>query len=409
MKKYLFIGISLYTLQLAAQETENQDTFEGLVRSNNQFAIELFKEISPSIQQNMCLSPYSVTAALAKPLSGAEGETQTQIKKVLHLTMSNEKIHQNFSILNQKLFSRLSETSNELRFVQADSLWIQSGLPINAVFTSTMEKYYRGMFRRVDFINQVETSRSDINNWVREKTLGKISMLLDKGEITAYTRMVLVNTLYMKARWAKQFSKQLTHQEPFFRDDDSTLSAIMMVDVDEYPYLDTPSFSMVMLPYITQRTQNVQLAMVVLLPHTRGQLGSVLKDITPSAFQTWILSMKKERIQLMLPKFKISSSFDLNNYLSKMGMIDAFTDRADFSGITTAPLKISAVKQKTVIDVDEDGTEAVAATAVSMSKRSTMMESPPITFTVDHPFAYIIFDQGTGTILFIGKVMNPNS
>lgn len=409
MKIAFFIGLSLLAVQLTAQEPGNQDTLEDLVRSNNEFAVELFKQVSPSVQQNMCLSPYSVSAALAMPLSGAEGETQAQMKKALRLRMSNDKINENFAALNQKLFSRLSETSNELRFIQADSLWIQSKLPINAAFTTKMETYYRGLFRRVDFINQVETSRSDINSWVREKTLGKIPMLFDKGEITNSTRMVLVNTLYLKARWAKQFSKQLTHQEPFFRDNHSTLSALMMVDIDEYPYLDTPTFSIILLPYLSLRSQNTQLAMVVLLPHVNGKLDSVLKEITPSAFQTWMLSLKKERVQLILPKFKISSSFDLNNYLSKMGMEDAFTDKADFSGITTVPLKISSVKQKTVIDVNEDGTEAVASTAVNMSIRSAMQESPPIRFTADHPFAYLIFDQGTGTILFMGKVVDPNN
>lgn len=410
MMKKLFFALSFMLMPVVAQQPpEAPEGVEALVRSHNAFAIELFKEISLTVSENMCLSPYSVTSALAMPMSGAQGNTLSQMQKMLHLKIAQEKVDETFAKLNQKLFSRSSETSSDLRLIQANSLWVQSGLPINQVFAANMDKFYRGFFRREDFANQVETSRSDINNWVREKTLGKIPMLFAQGEITSQTRMVLVNTLYLKARWAHQFSPQLTHQEPFFGDDDSTLSVLMMVNVGEYPYFDTTNFSMIKLPYITQRNQNAQLAMLILLPHTKGNLGNILKEINPSILQTWLLSMKSERVQLMLPKFKISSSFELNGVLSKLGMVEAFTDKADFTGISTTPLKISLVKQKTFIDVDEDGTEAVASTGVSMIKKSSMMEGAPIIFTADHPFVYVIYDQGTGTILFMGKVLNPNS
>jgi serpin B len=409
MKKILLLGLIIITHLGAQQAPDAQDPFATLVRSQNTFALDLFKEISPEVKQNMCLSPYSVTAALSMPLSGAQGSTQTQMLQAMRVTLAPDKVDEAFFKLNQQLFSRASETSSELRLIQANSLWIQSGMPIKPEFDAAMDKYYRGFFRRENFSSQVETSRSNINNWVREKTLGKISQLFDKGDITSQTRMALVNTLYMKARWARPFNEQLTHQEPFFGDDKSTLSVLMMVDIGEYPYFQSPSFAMVKIPYVTQRTQNEQLAMLIVLPHTRGQLGNVIKEINPNVFQTWLLSMKPERIQLMLPKFKISSAFDLNGVLTKMGMSDAFTDRADFSGITTVPLKISVVRQKTVIEVDEAGTEAVASTGVSMAIRSAMNEGTPINFTADHPFAYIIYDQGTGVILFMGKVMNPNS
>lgn len=407
MFKNWMLGLLSIPLTLGAQQ-QPQEEVEALARSQNGFAINLFKEISPSVQENMCLSPYSVSSVLSMILSGAQGNTQKQMLQTLNLTIVPEKIDETFAKLNQQLFSKASETSNELRLIQANSIWIQSGLPIVPSFADNMEKYYRGFFRKADFANQVETARADINSWVREKTLGKIPMLFDKGELTTDSRLVLVNSIYLKARWAKQFHKQFTRQEPFFDDEDSTLSVLMMADSGEYPYLETPSFSMVKIPYVTLRSQNEQLAMLVLLPRIRGQVNNLIKEFSSSAFQTWLLSMKPENVQLYLPKFKITSAFELNQPLTKLGMVDAFTDKADFAGMSSVSLKIGLVKQKTVIDVNEDGTEAVAATGASMSLRMAMMEGTPIVFKVDHPFVYVIYDQVTGEILFLGKVMNPN-
>lgn len=389
------------TPNILSTPKQNEDR---VAQGSAAFALELYQKVAPEIKGNLCLSPYSVISALDIPYVGAKGATQFQMQKVLHLQLPGGNAEEAIAGVNQQLFSKLSDTSEELRVLQANSLWVQTGMPLLPSFVDTVERFYRGLVKRVDFAHQLETARSEINNWTREKTFGKIPMIIPKGTLTTGTKMVIVNALYLKAKWENPFDTRITTRLPFFVNDDSTVSPLMMIATFSLPYYHEESFSAVELPYVTPHSTPVELALLVVLPNN---IEAFENSLTLGKLTQIKEGLRTERIHITLPAFKFTTQLRLNDPLIGLGMSDAFSDTADFSGITgKKDLMISDVIQQTFFSVDEAGTEAAAATAITMT-RTSMISGNPIEFKVDRPFSFVLYDKKTGVILFMGRVVNP--
>jgi serpin B len=252
----------------------------------------------------------------------------------------------------------------------------------------------------LDFINDAEGARQAINQYISDKTQGKITDLIPQGAVTDLTRLILTNAIYFKAAWQSPFAKQSTGDGSFNLLNGSVVTVSMMHQAEYLNYMKGAGFQALELPY-----DDGQLSMVVLLPDA-GQFNNFQNTLDPIAVSNIIASMAREDVILSLPKFQFDSSFSLKQALSAMGMPLAFSDKADFSGMTGTPgLEISDVVHKAFVSVDEAGTEAAAASAVIMV--GSAMPANQVTLSVDRPFIFLIRDVSTGTVLFVGRVLNP--
>jgi serpin B len=266
-----------------------------------------------------------------------------------------------------------------------------------AYLRALAERFGAGL-RLVDYIGATEAARAEINGWVAEQTEERIEELLAQDTLDARTRLVLVNAIYLKAAWLVPFEEEATRQEPFERLDRSTLDVPMMHAIQSLPYATGQGWRAVEIPYVGE-----QLGMVVIVP---DDLAGFEAGFDAASFESIVGALAPQQVALGLPRFGLETQVELGVVLADLGMPTAFTDLADFTGITTQePLQISAVIHQANIDVDEEGTEAAAATAVVM--RATGMPAEPVAFTVDRPFVYALRDRVTGAILFLGRVTEP--
>lgn len=382
-----------------------EDVVDRLVQDNNAFALRLYS----SVQQqpgNIIFSPYSISSALAMVYAGASGETEKQMKQALGFTLDQSDLHSAFASLNKSLTTFTSDISSELNLKIANSLWLERGLNLLPEFSTIISKQYLGAIQRTNF-KEPETSRAEINRWVKEHTNGKITDLLTSSSISQNTQMVLASAIYFKARWEALFDPKFTHVAPFFPNPNQTLTVSMLEKAASYRYLDGDGFSMVEIPYFAGHGSSKQFLFLMILPHEKGALKAVEKKITTQKILEWQAAMSLESVRVILPKFSMSEGVELNHILESMGMPIAFSKQADFSKMTTdKSLQIGDVSHKAYIAVDEYGTEAAAATSVSMQVTS-IQHKKPIEFRADHPFIFIILDKDTKAILFLGRVVKP--
>ena len=283
----------------------------------------------------------------------------------------------------------------------ANALWGQKGYGFGKEFLELIKVYYDGEFGKVDFVMATETARKTINAWVEKETKGKIRDLIKPGILDASTRLVLTNAIYFKGDWAVKFKEERTRQEPFKLGDAKTVDVPLMRQTEEFGYMEGDDFQALELPY-----KGEDLSMVVLLPREVDGLSKLEKSLTRESLDQWLSGLRKQEVRVYMPRFKMTCDFRLDQTLTAMGMTDAFLfPGADFSGMDgTKMLFISAVIHKAFVEVNEEGTEAAAATAVIMEG----VPGPGMpTFRVDHPFLFLIRDTRSGSILFIGRVMNP--
>lgn len=379
-----------------------------LVQANNAFAFQLYRNLNAG-NENICISPYSVSSAFAMVYTGSGGTTQTEIGSVLHFSNPPKEINSTFAQLDQFLTYHPSSIPGDFLILIANSLWVQSNQTVLPDFIDAMSKFFKAGLKRVDFIKHADTARSEINRWTKEKTQNKITDLLSAKEISNTTRMILVSTLYLKAKWMEPFDTRVSQPVPFFKSEEETKLVPMMTQTAIFPYLHTEDFAILEMPYVKFKN-GPELAMIFVLPHQNQGLAEVEKSLTAESLSKWTESLKEERVIVTIPKFKISEAVNLNETLQKMGMRQAFSDAADFSGISPIKnLKISQVLQKTLISVDEGGTEAAAATSVSMTATAVLNTKEPIIFRADHPFVFAIIEKKTGSILFLGRLVNPKN
>ncbi len=415
----------------AGPDPETKLVAEG----NNRFALQLYQKLQDD-KGNLFFSPYSIATALAMTYAGARGATQEQMAQVLSLPtakhvaqppsageqrvtpggggataagtlqsrepMSQEQLAQVFGNVIKDLNTRGGGDKYELRI--ANALWGQKDYKFLPAFVGLVEKQYGGTLRNVDFVTAAEQARQMINAWVAKQTNDKIKDLIGPGVLDAMTRLVLTNAIYFKGNWASQFEKDQTQDQPFTLLEGTNVQAPMMNQQTRFGYAETDMLQVLDMPY-----RGDELSMVVLLPKKMDGIKGLEQDLTAESLSKWLGAIRRRQVIVSVPKFKMTSKFSLAQVLQSMGMADAFTDQADFTGMTARrELFLSAVIHQAYVDVNEEGTEAAAATGAVVGVTSIGPGTTPV-FRADHPFLFLIRDKTTGSILFLGRVMNPQT
>ncbi|MGD0077523.1 MAG: serpin family protein [Sedimentisphaerales bacterium] len=385
---------------MAIEPNQPSQLTGSIVEGNNKFALELYALLRNQ-EGNLFLSPYSISTALAMTCAGARGQTEQEMAKALQFPtgISNEQFNKAFGEIIRRLNAEGQKGAFEL--VVANALWGQKDYKFLPDFLTTVKTNYEGSLEQVDFKTQTEEARKTINAWVENKTKDKIKELIKPGMLDTMTRLVLTNAIYFKGKWASQFKPDQTQQSPFTLLSGQKVTVPMMNQKERFGYTEINDIQLLELPYKTDA-----LSMVVLLPKKLDGVKDLEKQINADNLKNWITGLHKREVQVFFPRFKMTNEFELAQILGEMGMHDAFSAKADFSGMTgNRDLFISAVIHKAYVDVNEEGTEAAAATGVVM--KLTSVEAPPPVFRADHPFIFLIRDNHTGSILFIGRVANP--
>ena len=373
----------------------------NLVQGNNRFALELYAKLREK-DGNLFFSPYSISTALGMTDAGARGNTAKQMAATLHFTQFQDMLHPVFGLVIKQINGDGKPRGYEL--YTANALWLQSDYHFLPGFRKLIKGNYGAELREVDFKGATEETRQTINAWVEKQTKDKIKELLKPGILDELTRLVLTNAIYFKGNWASQFKKEATRDEPFLVAADKKVNVPMMHQKADFKYFDTAKLQLLEMPY-----EGKDLSMVVLLPKEVDGLADLEKSLTMTKLQDWLDRLHKSEVEVALPKFQATSEFRLDKALIDMGMKDAFDiGKADFSGMSSSrDLYIKAVVHKAFVDVNEEGTEAAAATAVVMVDPKGLRLTP--SFRADHPFLFLIRDTRYGSILFLGRVMNPKA
>jgi serine protease inhibitor len=374
----------------------------SLVEGNTAFALDLYGHLKNG-PGNLFFSPYSISTALAMTYAGARGDTEKQMSRVLHFDSTQGRVHSSFGELQRQL--KEAEKQQGIQLNIANALWAQKGHPFLPAFLNIARGEYQANVNQADFVTGAETARGEINQWVAQQTKDKIQDILPTGSVTEATRLVLANAIYFKGVWAKQFNKDETTSQPFHLTTSRQADVPLMHHLDEVRYMENSDFQAVELPYKTG-----QLSMVILLPRRLDGCGDLENQLSPTLLSSSLGQMKKQKVEIFLPRFQLESRFKLNDALAVMGMPDAFGATADFSGMDAArDLYISGVFHKAWGEVNEEGTEAAAATAVTIDKLAAMQPvRPPPIFRADHPFIFFIRDTRSGSLLFVGRLADPS-
>ena len=374
---------------------------QSLVEGNTAFALDLYGQLKTA-QGNLFFSPYSISTALAMTYAGARSDTAKQMAQVLHFTQDQGQLPFAFGELQGRLSQAATNKGIELNI--ANALWTQKGHSFLPEFVNVAKGNYHANVNQADFQIGAEAARGEINDWVAQQTKDKIQDILPPGSVTGLTRLVLANAIYFKGIWAKPYDKGETSTQPFHLSATREAQVPLMHHFDDVRYTGNSDFQAVELPY-----KSGELAMVILLPRHVDACGRLEDKLTPALLSRSLGEMKKLKVEIFLPRFKLESSFTLSDTLARMGMPDAFASKADFSGIDgDADLFISGVFHKAWGEVNEEGTEAAAATAVAVGALAVRMPpSPPPVFRADHPFIFFIRDTRSGSLLFLGRLADP--
>jgi serpin B len=399
------LGLTALSCANAASETDPavKANIPVIAKNNNQFALDLYAKVRGA-DGNLFFSPYSISTALAMTRAGARGDTAAEMDQTLHFTLPGDQLQPAFGALVKEINGDATDAKRGYQLSTANALWGQKGFGFKADFLKLVNNNYGASLNEVDFKSAAEQARGVINAWVEKETHDKIKDLLHQGDLTPDTRLVLTNAIYFKGDWASPFKKEQTKEEPFHLSADKKADAPLMRQTEEYGFLDGGSFQALELPY-----SGKNLTMMVLLPKKVDGLADFEKDFTADKLAAWIGKLRKQKVIVALPKFKTTQQISLAPTLSEMGMKKAFTAGADFSGMRGDPgeLALSDVIHKAFIDVNEEGTEAAAATAVALAASAVRVEAPTPVFRADHPFVFLIRDTRSDSILFLGRIVDP--
>jgi serine protease inhibitor len=371
--------------------------------ANTQFALTMLQQLDdPNADDNLCFSPLSLSLALSMTLNGAEGETYDAIAKTLGYT------EQKLDAVNAqaRALSRLLKPDDKSITVHmANGLWVQQGFPLKPDFLRALLSYYETRTETVDFLKP-EAAANAINAWVKEQTQGLIEKLFQAGDFDAQTRLALVNTLYFEGAWQFPFPKDATSDAPFYLESGATKQVPMMRLSERLPYYTGEGFQAVALPY-----GEGDYRFYLFLPDKGRTVAEFRKQLTPENWAKWLGAFRVVQGSVQMPRFKIEAKYDLKPPLSALGMGVAFDpDRADFSRIADVSperLFIQKAIQKAVVEVDEEGTKAAAATGIMVGVTSVPVDQ--FNMVVDRPFLFAIVHQPTGTVLFLGVVRQPGA
>jgi serpin B len=389
--------------QPATQPATRPADEAALAQNNTAFALDVYGRLRER-QGNLFLSPFSISTALAMTYAGARGETAAEMAHALHFDLPTDRLPPAFAAILNELNPAQGAAERPYKLFIANALWAAQGHKFLPQFLQTAQTDYNASVSELDFRNAVEQARQTINDWVAQHTADKIKNLIPQGILDATTQLVLTNAIYFKGNWAAKFDPKSTKEEPFTRADGSQVNTPLMHQTGEFGYLDEPDFQGLELPYVGNR-----LRMLILLPRKTDGLPELEKKLTPQALAAWLGRMDERKVQVSMPKFKLTSEFRLDQALRELGMKIAFEPgRADFSGMDgTHELYIGAVLHKAYVDVNEEGTEAAGATGVVMKMRAT--PGPPPVFRADHPFLFVIRDAHSGSLLFMGRLVDPRA
>jgi len=374
----------------------SEEGAQEVIDANNQFALELYTELSKNGKENIFYSPYSIFAALGMTYEGAKGETKDEIKSVFHFP-EDSTLRPNFA----KIYNDINKNEEDYELRTGNALWVQKDYPFLEDYINIVVKYYGGKASNLDFVKETEKSRQTINSFIEEQTNNKIKDLIPKGVLDYLTRLVLTNAIYFKGTWQWEFNPKDTEAVDFKITPTDIVKVPMMYMKPEkakFNYADLEDLQILELPY-----KGEKISMLILLPKDN------LEDIQPLTIEKlkeWKSQTKEETLdEIYLPKFEFDTKYFMKEILSDMGMPTAFEMDADFSGMDgTKSLYIKEVIHQAYVKVDEKGTEAAAATGVVMELTSIM---PKNIFRADHPFIFIIQQNDTGNILFLGRVNDP--
>jgi len=366
----------------------------------NTFSFDIFKEVYEANEDNLFISAYSIFSALAMTYEGARSETAEEMANVLSVEQDNESFH----TYMKNLYEVLNTKNMEYNISTANALWVKENLHLLEPYLTIIREYYGGDATEVDYSNPAEAAEI-INQWVEDQTNGLIEDLITADAINPFTALILTNAIYFKGIWKTQFDPVNTTNRTFGPTAGTSVEAPTMIledTEDFFYYTENDEIQILELPYTGE-----DISMIILLPKN-NDLSSIIDTIDNDMFSAWTESMVETNVDIYLPKFKVETSYNLNDYLMALGMNIPFSSSADFSGITGAKdLFISDVVHKAFIDVNEEGTEAAAATAVVMTIGMNGHDSPRIVFDCNHPFMYLIQHKQTGTILFMGCISDP--
>jgi len=412
MKRLLISGISILVLALIVAGLAvcgtvplNTTSVSGesvaddnVAAGNNQFAFDLYRRLATDpahAEGNLFFSPYSIASALAITYEGARGTTADEIRAVLHLPTNETLRREGFADLN----AALNSGSGNYTLRTANALWAEETHSFLPEYIETAARWYGANATGLDFIENPGGSREMINHWVEEKTEDRIRDLLPPGSIGPLTRLVITNAIYFKGTWVEQFDPAKTTEEEFRVSPNETVTVPMMHGNAVYPYTETGTLQVLEMPYA--HGNETELAMLVLLPKD-DNLTAAEEALDTERLARLRESLVSQNVRVSFPKFTLETEYSLPPTLAAMGMPTAFTDGADLSGMDgTRDLFITGVFHKAFVEVNEEGTEAAAATGVVAGGGVTPR------FQADHPFIFLVIEKDHGTILFMGRVVNP--
>jgi serpin B len=384
-----------------ADPAKAQEDRPALVEGNTRFALDLYAQLRQS-EGNVAYSPYSISTALAMTRAGARGATADEMDKVLHFTLPQERLHPAAGALVRDLSAAPKGKKPNYQLTVANALWGQKNFGFLAEFRNLTRTDYGAELTEVDFVNAREEARKTINAAVEKQTNEKVKELLKPDHLTPATRLVLTNAIYFKAEWETKFPREGTREQPFQLTAERKVKVPTMARTAKFPYLDGDTFQVVELPYAGK-----DLSMLVLLPKKADGLPELEKALTAQKLAEWHGKLREAEVLVYLPKFKMTGAFELKEVLKAMGMERAFDrNRADFSGMNGGhDLFIQNVIHQAFVDVNEEGTEAAGATAVVMGLGGPPPR--PVPFRADHPFVFLVRDNRSGSVLFLGRVADP--
>ena len=387
-------------------EVSQQDA-QGVAAASNAFATDFWAKIR-SRSGNLVVSPASIWVALEMTHAGARSATADEMARVLHVSGDGQAVRRAAGGL-LAAWNDPARTAYTLRV--ANRLFGERSMRLEAPFVATMQNVFRAPLEPMDFKGAAEPSRARINSWVEQATDNRIHELLPATSIDEDTRLVLVNAVYFLAKWQAKFAQAATRAQPFWTNASASVSVPTMHQTEHFRYAEDAAVQVLQMPY-----EGGDLAMTIVLPRQRDGLATVEASLDAATIERWESALASTRVVVSLPKFTIepAESLSLGDILESMGMPLAFDrGRADFSGMSVPPtpadrLYVSKVFHKAFVKVDEEGTEAAAATAVVMSRAgSAAPTEPPKQFLADHPFLFLLRDLRSGVILFAGRVADP--
>jgi serpin B len=403
----LLMVLVMFFCNVAMADTDND--LKVVSQGINKFSFDLYKKLKDeNKEENLFYSPASISIALAMTYAGARGDTEKQMANVLNFTLPQDRLHSAYSKLIENL-----KSNKDYELSIANALWLQKDYKYLQEFLNIMEKYYNSDLKNVDFTKAPRESAKEINRWVFIHTKGKIENIVNPDEIESNTKLILTNAIYFKGKWKYKFDKQNTEVRDFHLVNGTTKKVKMMSNyyssLMEYGfrfnYFQNDYLQLLEMPY-----NGDKISMIIVLPLDNSKLKDVENMIDEKKLEEWIKESRSRKVTVYLPKFKFSQGIDLKSFLENFGIKDMFNINADFSGMTgKKDIYIDKAFHKSFVEVNEEGTEATAATFIGAIPVSSIpVKEEIVTFKADHPFIFLILDKETGSILFLGRVMDPD-